>query len=132
MIHTQDSGASISGEDEWQLQIKKANPMMESLLRPRSRVVYVCHAFAGDCRRNRERLLGICRNITEQGHTPLAPQLVLPEYIDEDTERELALKHYLQLLELVDEVWVYGQPTAGMEQEITAARETGISVRMLL
>ena len=70
-------------------------------------IVYVCHPFSGDPLRNRRRIAAICRQLTEQGYTPMAPQLALPEYIDEELERDMAIAQCSRLMELVDEVWVY-------------------------
>jgi hypothetical protein len=70
----------------------------------------------------------IVRQILLQGHIPLAPQIYLPQVIDEATERELALKICLGLVALSDEVRVYGEPSAGMRLEIAEAHRLGICV----
>jgi hypothetical protein len=59
---------------------------------------------------------------------PIAPHLILPAYIDESTERELALDHCLRLVAVADEVLVFGSPTEGMRLEIAEARRLGIPV----
>lgn len=96
-----------------------------------SKVIYVCHPFRGDPSGNRRRIAAVCRYLTADGHTPIAPQLSIPEYLDEALERELALDQCMQMLELVDEVWVYGQPTKGMKREINAAKTNRIGLRYL-
>jgi hypothetical protein len=63
-----------------------------------------------------------------EGHLPIAPQLYLPAFLDETTERNLALQFCLRLVALADEVRVYGEPTAGMRLEIDEARRLEIPV----
>ena len=53
---------------------------------------------------------------------------MLPAYIDEATERELAMNHALRLVAASDEILVFGAPTEGMKQEIAEARLLGIPV----
>jgi hypothetical protein len=53
---------------------------------------------------------------------------MLPAYIDEATERELALDHCVRLVAAADEVWVFGQPTVGMRLELAQAKRLGIPV----
>jgi hypothetical protein len=62
------------------------------------------------------------------GHLPLVPQLYLPKFIDESSERNLAMKLCLGFLARSDEVWVYGESTDGMRLEIAEAERLGIPV----
>ena len=91
------------------------------------RVIYVCHPFQGDPAGNAARVRDICAGI-KHTYVPLAPHLMLPAYIDEATERSLALDHCLRLVAAADEVRVYGEPTEGMRLEIARARQLGIPV----
>jgi len=63
-----------------------------------------------------------------EGCLPLAPQIYLPQFVDEETERSLALNLCFALVAISDEVRVYGEPTAGMRLEIAEARRLGIPV----
>jgi hypothetical protein len=63
-----------------------------------------------------------------EGHLPLPPQLFVPGFIDEATERDLALGLCLKLVALADEVRVYGELTDGMRLEIAEANRLGIPV----
>lgn len=92
------------------------------------RVVYVCHAFAADRSKNTEQVLMVCRSIINTGCVPLAPQLLLPQFLDEDTERELAMRFCLRLVALSDEVRVYGGMSEGMRAEIAEAGRLGLPV----
>ena len=98
----------------------------------RTRRIYVCHPFAGDPDRNADRVRTICRALTESGFVPLAPHLYLPQFLDEATERETALRLCLELVASCDEVRVYGGPiSAGMRQEIARAEALGVPVRIV-
>lgn len=92
------------------------------------KIVFVCHPFAGDLAGNRRRVAEICSRLILQNILPISPQIYLPEFLDESTQRDLALRLCLELVELCDEVRVYGEPTEGMRLEITEARRVGIPI----
>ena len=54
-------------------------------------VVYVCSPYAGDVEENIRKACAYCRYTVDQGCIPLAPHLYLPQFLDEESERELAL-----------------------------------------
>jgi hypothetical protein len=94
--------------------------------------VYVCHPFAGDVEANAGRVRAICRALVEAGLLPVAPQLYLPQFLDEATDRDRALELCLGLLEVCDEVRAYGsRVSAGMRLEIDRAEALGIPVRFV-
>lgn len=98
----------------------------------RTRRVYVCHPFADDPDANTKRVLDLCRALTDSGYLPIAPQIYLPRFMDEATERERALSLCLELVGTCDEVRVYGgRITAGMRREIEYAEARAIPVRMV-
>ena len=76
---------------------------------------------------NRERVRQICEGLKDKC-VPLAPQLMLSAYINEATERDLAIAHCLGLVATADELLVYGEPTEGMQLEIAEARRLEIPV----
>jgi len=90
--------------------------------------VFVCHPFAGDSAGNAAAVRRIACRIALQGHVPIAPQIYLPQFIDEATERDLALTICLAMLALCDALQVYGEPTEGMRLEIAEARRLGIPI----
>ena len=53
-------------------------------------LVYVCSPYAGDVRNNTENARRYCRFAVDAGAIPLAPHLLLPQFLSEETERELA------------------------------------------
>lgn len=96
----------------------------------RTRRVYVCHPFADDPEGNVQRVREICRALAASGFLPIAPQVYLPQFIDEDSERAQALSLCLELVGASDEVRAYGDRiTAGMRREIEYAEARGIPVR---
>lgn len=95
----------------------------------RARRVYVCHPFAGDPAGNIERVRGISRLLAAEGVLPVAPHLYLPQFLDERTERDEALRLCLELLRTCDEVRVFGASISpGMRREIEHARALGLPV----
>ena len=95
----------------------------------RVRRVYVSHPFAGDPKGNIERVRGISRQLAAEGVLPVAPHLYLPQFLDERTERDAALRLCLELLGTCDEVRVFGAAISpGMQREIEHARAHGLPV----
>lgn len=105
----------------------------ESSLRQWPPLVYVAHPFAGDVEGNRRRIVAICRAMVAARVLPVAPQLYLPAFVDEGSERERALRFCCRLLEACDEVHVYAERgvSAGMAREVAHARACGIPVRFI-
>ena len=95
-----------------------------------SPIVYICSPYSGDVERNTLAARRYSRHATELGYVALAPHLLLPQYISEETERELAISIGLHLLSLCQEIWVCGDRVSdGMKREIENARMAGIPVR---
>jgi hypothetical protein len=93
-----------------------------------TKVVYICHPFRGDVAANRERVRRICA-VVKRDYVPLAPHLLLPAYIDEATERDLALEHGLALLRGADEMWICADDVSeGMAGELAEARRLGLPI----
>ena len=92
------------------------------------RVIYVCHPYRSDPTGNRRRVARICRRLVRSGHLPLAPQVYLSAFLDEATERAVAMRLCLRLVALADQVWVYGTPSEGMQIEIAESERLGIPV----
>jgi hypothetical protein len=91
--------------------------------------IYVAHPYSDDVAANVERVRTICRAIVEEGHVPLAPHLFLPAFVDETTERDLALRLCTELVGGCEALWFYGtRITPGMERGISAAQALGIPV----
>ena len=54
-------------------------------------VVYICSKYRGDVETNVYNAQLYSRYAVEQGYIPIAPHLLLPQFVDEETERDLAL-----------------------------------------
>lgn len=92
------------------------------------KVVYFCHRSHSDPRGHAVIVRGVCRRLSREGSLPLGPQLLLPPFVDERRERDLAMRLCPGLVALSDDVRVYGDPTGGMRFEIAEARRLGIPV----
>ena|SRR5713101_1232582 len=92
------------------------------------RTVFISHPFSSDPGRNQNAIAVIARRLARNGVLPLAPQLYLPHFLDEATERDLALRLCLRLVGLADEVQIFGSPSEGMKLEIAEARRLGIPI----
>ena len=67
------------------------------------------------------------RMACEEGHLPIAPHLLFPQFLNEgiEEERRLGIAMGMELLALCDEVWVFGEATEGMAAEIAQATAQG-------
>ena len=61
---------------------------------------------------------------------PIAPHLLCPQYLDEETERRLGLKMGIVFMGKCEEVWVFGDTVSeGMAAEIEKARKLRKKIR---
>ena len=93
--------------------------------------IYVCHPFSRSVNKSFLRIQQICKELISEGVLPIAPQLYFLHFLNEKTQRQLILNLCCSLVELCDEVRVYGTRslTSGMCWEIAAANLAGIPVR---
>ena len=97
------------------------------------KIVFISHPIAGDVKNNIAKIISLCASIHTVEIFPVAPYLLTLEYLRDEVgeERALGLQSGLEYLRRghVDELWLFGDKiTAGMRQEIMAARETGILI----
>ena len=98
-----------------------------------SPIVYICSRYRGDIAHNMAMARRYSRYAADNGYVPLTPHLWLPQFLSEETERDLAIGMDLRLLERCDELWVCGDEISeGMEAEIAHAEETRIPVRHII
>lgn len=97
---------------------------------PKRKKVFICSPFRGDMAGNSIKAAGHCRKAYEEGYIPIAPHLLFPQFLKEDSlkERTDGISMGLELLLECDEIWVFGDATEGMEQEIRFAVEHGIHI----
>lgn len=87
-------------------------------------LVYICSKYSGDIIANTEAVKRYSRFAVDQGAIPLAPHLLLPLYMKEETERELAMFMDMVFLGKVDQLWVFGdEASPGMKAEIAKAKK---------
>ena len=95
-----------------------------------SPIIYICSPYSGDIARNTDLACMFSRFAVEKGYVPITPHLLLPNFLSEETEREIALSLGLRLMDACSELWVCGSVfSPGMKQEITYATENGIPIR---
>ena len=93
-------------------------------------LVYICSPFSGDISGNFDKAKKYSRFAVDQKAIPLAPHLLFPQFMDEDTERELAVFMDMVLLGRCKEVWVFGSHISdGMAAEIEKAKRKQIRIR---
>lgn len=95
------------------------------------RKVYVASRYAGDVVANTTAAIGYCRSVIQDGYMPIASHLLYPQILDDKNpaERELGLSFGLALLQMCDEVWVFGKVTKGMAGEIEEAKKLKKQIR---
>ena len=92
-------------------------------------MVYICSPFSGDVTGNTEKARRYSRYAVNQGAIPIAPHLLFPQFMEEETERELAMFMDIAILSKCKELWVFGIPTAGMQKEIDYAKHKQMTIK---
>lgn len=96
----------------------------------RKPLVYICSPFNGDEKINAEKARAYSRFAVDSGAIPLAPHLLLPQYMKDETERDLAMLMDKVLLGKCEQLWVFGSRiTNGMAAEIRRARKRHLIIR---
>ena len=98
------------------------------------KVIYICSPFRADDSKafheNIKLAQRACEYAIGSGNTPICPQLYFPQFLNEETQREIALKAGLGLVKAADELWVIGPKiSSGMASEILEAARLGVPVR---
>ena len=92
-------------------------------------MVYICSAYSGDVEGNTEKARRYSRFAVDAGRIPIAPHLLLPQFMEEESERELAMFRDIAILSKCRELWVFGNPTAGMLNEIAYAERKQMTIK---
>lgn len=101
---------------------------------PSPRLVYICAPLRGDVERNIEYARQHAREVFQVGEVPICPHLMFPPIADpgNPSEDQAARDMGLRLVALCQQVNVYGgECTAGMQEEISLARNLGIPVNFM-
>ena len=88
--------------------------------------VFISHPFSSDPEGNRVRVDIICHDLVKQGILPISP-LHLFSSMENDDNREEILQVCFRLIDICDEVWIYGD-SEGCEKERDYALSRGKKV----
>jgi len=94
-------------------------------------LVYIASPFAGDVENNIKKARAYCKYTAVCGYVPIAPHLLFPQFLDDNSlqEREKGIEMGLELLKHCEEVWVFGSVvTDGMKKEIDMATKLGMPI----
>lgn len=92
-------------------------------------LVYICSPYSGDVETNIIRARCYSRLAVNKGAIPIAPHLLFPQFMSEETERDLAMFMDIAILSHCKELWVFGEPSAGMRQEIAYAERKHMTIK---
>ena len=92
-------------------------------------MVYICSAYSGDVEGNTEKARRYSRFAVDAGRIPIAQHLLLPQFMEEESESELAMFMDIAILSKCRDLWVFGKPTAGMLNEITYAERKQMTIK---
>lgn len=94
-------------------------------------LAFICSPYAGDIEKNVARARELCRLAVDDGYTPIAPHLLYPQFLSEETERNLGIEMGLQWLEFCHIMYVAGSCSisAGMQRELTHAKRFDVVER---
>jgi hypothetical protein len=99
------------------------------------RLVYICSPYSGDRNKNIMEARCFCQIIMNHypDVIPIAPHVYFTQFLNDTdpTDRALGREAGLALLDMCDELWVYGlkNPSEGMQAEIDYALKNGIKIR---
>jgi len=102
---------------------------MERELRAYRPIVYICSPYSGDIAGNTKKARRYSRFAVEKGAIPIAPHLLLPQFMEEKTERDLAMRMDIAILSKCEQLWVFGKPTEGMKLEIAFAKRKNMKIK---
>lgn len=97
--------------------------------------VYICSPCRGDYVKNIQKARAYCHVIMKcyPDVIPIAPHTYFTQFLDDtkQNERSLGMEAGLALLDICDEIWVFGlnNPSEGMRVEMDYAHKNGIPLR---
>lgn len=93
-------------------------------------LVYICSQFSGDVPGNTQKAIRYSRFAVDSHAIHIAPHLLFPLFMDEETERDLAMFMDMVILGRYEELWVFGgMVSADMKAEIDKAKRKNMTVR---
>ena len=95
-------------------------------------LVYICSPFSGDVENNVIKARTYSRYALDEGNIPIAPHLLFPQFMNDESERRLAMHFNYVLLGKCEEVWVFGDNiSSGMAEEIKIAKKRKMKIRYI-
>ena len=95
-------------------------------------LVYICSPFSGDVENNVIKARTYSRYALDRGNIPIAPHLLFPQFMSDESERRLAMHFNYVLLGKCEEVWVFGDYISlGMAEEIRVAEKRKMKIRYI-
>lgn len=95
-------------------------------------MVFVCSPFARCVQENVQNARRYSRFAYICGYMPITPHLLYPRYLDDKQfkERQDGMEMGLRLLDLCEEIWVFGDHySSGMQREISHALGKHMTIR---
>jgi hypothetical protein len=94
------------------------------------RLIFVSSPYRGAVDHNVAVARAAAKMVFDAGAVPIVPHLYIPLVLDDDIpeERDQGIAAALRLLATCDEMWVFGEPTAGMAMEITEAQRLAVPI----
>ena len=93
--------------------------------------IFISHPYKDDPKGNKKRVDTICRELARKGDIlPISP-LHLFSFMEDDLQRESILRVCFGLIDICDEVWIYGD-SEGCRREAIYAKSVGKPVRMVM
>lgn len=102
------------------------------------RIVYICSPMRGNklgptketIERNLQRAKAFCAAAIASHAIPICPHLYLSPFLDEITPsgRNIGREMGMELLRRCDEIWVFGEPSEGMRDEIEEAKSLRLPI----
>jgi len=93
--------------------------------------VFISHPYKDDPTGNKKMVDTICRGLAEKDEIlPISP-LHLFSFMENDDKREEILQVCFRLIDICDEVWVYGD-SEGCRREAKYAKSVGKPVKMVM
>ena len=95
-------------------------------------MIFVCSPFAGCVQENVQNARRYSRFAYISGYMPITPHLMYPRFLDDKQYKERldGMDMGLRLLDLCEEIWVFGDHySSGMQREISHALGKHMTIR---
>ena len=77
--------------------------------------IFLSHPYANNPTENKKKVDKICKYLIKHDIVPISP-LHLFSFYDEDADREYIMKACFHMIDMCDEVWIYGDSEGCMEE----------------